>query len=139
MALNKFLGLGRLTADPVIKQTQSGVSVCSFNIAVNRKYKSGEERKADFIPVVAWRNTAEFIAKYFSKGDPIQIEGRLETRTYEKDGATRFVMEVIADDVSFVEGAVKNNQQNNEEENQFAEPPAGFFVADDDEDLPFLF
>lgn len=137
MALNNWVGIGRLTADPQIKQTQSGVSVCNINIAVNRAYKSGTERKADFIPVIAWRGTAEFISKYFSKGDPIQIEGRLETRTYEdSNGAKRFVMEVIADNVAFVEGAAKKDTQNNGfDDGEFA--GFNYIGTPEDDELPF--
>ena len=93
---------GRLTADPELKTTQSGVSVISFCVAVQRQYKSGEDPITDFINVVAWRHTAEFVTKYFHKGNMIGIEGSIQTRKYEdKDGNKRTAFEVLADDVSF--------------------------------------
>lgn len=95
--------MGRLVADPELKTTASGVSVTSFRIAVDRSYvKSGEERKADFIDIVCWRQTAEFVCRFFSKGSLIAVEGQLQTRTYQaKDGSNRYVVEVVADNVSF--------------------------------------
>ena len=95
--------MGRLVSDPELKTTPNGVSVTSFRIAVDRNYvKSGEERKADFIDIVAWRGQAEFICKYFGKGSMIAVEGQLQTRTYQaKDGTNRYVVEVVVDNVSF--------------------------------------
>lgn len=95
--------MGRITQDLEIKQTQSGVSVLSFTIAVDRGYvRQGEERQADFINCVAWRQNAEFIARYFAKGRMIAIEGNLRTRTYEdKNGSKHHVTEVYVDGVSF--------------------------------------
>lgn len=95
--------MGRLVAAPELKTTASGVSVTSFRIAVDRSYvKSGEERKADFIDIVCWRQTAEFVCRYFGKGSLIAVEGQLQTRTYQaKDGTNRYVVEVVADNVSF--------------------------------------
>lgn len=81
---------GRLTADPELKTTQSGISVTSFSVAVNRPYRTVEEQQTDFINVVAWRKTAEFIAKYFKKGNMIGIEGSIQTRKYtDKNGNNR--------------------------------------------------
>lgn len=95
---------GRLTSDPELKTTQSNVSVTSFCIAVQRRYKSGEEPITDFINIVAWRNTAEFVAKYFKKGNMIGIEGSIQTRKYtDKDGNNRVAFEVLASGVQFVE------------------------------------
>lgn len=101
--LNRVILMGRLVADPELKTTQSGISVTSFRIAVERSYaKAGEERQADFINIVCWRNTAEFVCKYFPKGSLIALEGQLQTRTYQdKDGTNRYVVEVLADKVSF--------------------------------------
>lgn len=95
--------MGRLVSDPELKTTPNGISVTSFRIAVDRNYvKSGEERKADFIDIVAWRNQAEFICRYFGKGSMIAVEGQLQTRTYQaKDGTNRYVVEVVVDNVSF--------------------------------------
>ncbi len=95
---------GRLTADPELKTTQSGISVTSFSIAVSRSYRSGEEPQTDFINIVAWRKTAEFVAKYFKKGSMIGIEGSIQTRKYtDKNGNNRTAFEVIANNVQFVE------------------------------------
>lgn len=101
--LNRVILMGRLVVDPELKTTQSGISVTSFRIAVERSYtKAGEERQTDFINIVCWRNTAEFVCKYFPKGSLMALEGQLQTRTYQdKDGTTRYMVEVLADNVSF--------------------------------------
>lgn len=105
---------GRLTADPELKTTPNGVSVTSFSIAVERRYKQGEERQADFINIVAWRSSAEFICKYFKKGSMIGIEGSIQTRKYQdKDGYNRTAFEVVANNVQFVES--KRSESNGED------------------------
>lgn len=100
---NKTILMGRLTRDPELKTTPSGVSVCTFSIAVDRRYQTkGEERKTDFFNIVAWRQTGEFVSHYFGKGSLILVEGELQTRQYtNKDGVNVTVTEVIADNVSF--------------------------------------
>lgn len=101
---NKAILIGRLTADPELRQTQSGVSMLSFSVACARPYSSGGERKTDFINVVAWRRTAEFVSKYFHKGNVIGIDGRIEMRDYtDRDGNNRRAFEVIAENAFFVE------------------------------------
>ena len=101
--LNVVVLTGRLVADPELKTTQSGNSVCTFRVAVDRSYApQGEERKADFITVTAWRKTAEFVSKYFQKGSMISVQGRLETRQYQdKNGNNRTATEVLAAEVGF--------------------------------------
>ena len=101
--LNIVALMGRLTHTPELKTTQNGTSVCSFSIAVDRTYTpKGEERKADFIDIVAWRQTAEFICKYFQKGSMIAIDGSIQTRSYQdKQGSNRTKVEVLANNVSF--------------------------------------
>lgn len=101
--LNRVILMGRLTAAPELKTTASGVSVTSFSIAVDRNYvKQGEQRQADFINIVCWRQQAEFVCRYFGKGSMIAIDGQLQTRSYQaKDGTNRYVTEVVADQVSF--------------------------------------
>lgn len=101
--LNIVALMGRLTHTPELKTTQNGTSVCSFSIAVDRTYtQKGEERKADFIDIVAWRQTAEFICKYFQKGSMIAIDGSIQTRSYQdKQGSNRTKVEVLANNVSF--------------------------------------
>ena len=95
--------MGRLVSDPELKTTDTGISVTSFRIAVERSYvKQGEERKADFIDIVCWRNAAEFVCRYFNKGSLIGIDGKLQSRTYQaKDGTNRYAVEVVADIASF--------------------------------------
>lgn len=132
---------GRLTADPELKTTPNGVSVTSFSIAVSRRYRAGEETQADFINIVAWRQTAEFITKYFKKGTMIGIEGSIQTRRYvDKDGKNRTVFEVVANNAQFVESKRDGNGMadgveapasfSNASANEFAE------ISGDD-DLPF--
>ena len=111
--LNRVILMGRLVVDPELKTTPSGISVTSFRIAVERSYaKAGEERQTDFINIVCWRNTAEFVCKYFPKGSLIALEGQLQTRSYQdKDGTTRYMVEVLADKVSFT-GEKQDKQEN---------------------------
>lgn len=106
--LNKVVLAGRMTADPELKQTASGISVLSFTIAINRRYssKNGEqgETQTDFINVVAWRQTAEFISKYFRKGSSICVTGSIQVRNWQdQQGQKRYATEVVADDAMFVD------------------------------------
>lgn len=103
--LNSVTLMGRLVADPELKTTQNGTSVASFRLAVERNYApQGQERQADFIPCVAWRQTAEFIGKYFTKGRMIAVEGSLQSRNYEdKNGQKRTAIEVIVERVHFAD------------------------------------
>ncbi len=99
--LNKAILMGRLTADPELRTTPAGVSVTSFTVAVNRNYN---REQTDFIDVVAWRQTAEFVSKYFHKGQMIAVEGAIQTRNYEdRNGNKRKAVEVVADQVHFTE------------------------------------
>lgn len=102
--LNKAFLMGRLVADPELRHTQSGIAVASFRIAVDRDFKDKDtgERKADFINIVAWRSTAEFVSRYFAKGRMAVVEGRIQVRDYlDNNGNKRYVTEVIADNVYF--------------------------------------
>ena len=101
--LNKVILMGRIAQNLELKQTQSGIAVLQFTVAVQRSYaKQGEEKQTDFINCVAWRQQAEFIGKYFSKGRMIAVEGNLRTRTYDdKNGTKHYVTEVYVDGVSF--------------------------------------
>ena len=101
--LNKICLMGRLTRDPELRRTQSGTAVTSFSLAVDRDFKSQNgEKETDFIDVVAWRSTAEFVSKYFTKGRMAVVEGRLQIRSYtDKDGNNRRAAEVVADNVYF--------------------------------------
>ena len=134
--LNRVILMGRMVSDPELKTTGSGTNVTSFTIAVDRNYvKQGEERKADFIGIVCWRQQAEFVCRYFGKGSLIAIEGQLQTRTYQaKDGTNRNVVEVMAENVSFTGERRDNNQpsaptqQNNQGQRQNQQPPQGGYA-----------
>lgn len=135
--LNKVILGGRLTADIELKQTQSGVSTTTFTIAVNRKTSGTQEQQADFITCVAWRNTAEFISRYFKKGSSICIVGEILTRSWQdKDGQKRYATEVLANEAFFVDG--KGESQATPGAPMFAPTEAPKFeeIANDD-DLPF--
>lgn len=134
--LNVICLMGRLVADPELRYTPSGVACCTFRIAVERNFaKQGEARKADFIDIVAWRQAAEFVCKWFAKGAMIGVNGRLETRNYEdKNGNKRTAYEVVADNLHFGGGKAEPGRQ--------AAPymPAGsddYEVINNDDDLPF--
>ena len=105
-SFNKVILIGNLTADPELKQTTQGTSVCSFSIAINRRASRNADsaQNVDFINIVAWRERAEFVSKYFKKGKPILVCGQLQTRTWtDAQGAKRYATEVVADELSFVE------------------------------------
>ena len=131
-SFNKVILMGRLVAAPELKRTSSGLSVTSFTLAVDRKYNKDSEKKTDFITVVAWRQTAEFICKYFSKGSAIIVCGELQTRNWTDDASKkRYATEVMASEVSFAES---------KKSSEAAAPEAyesDGFMAVDDEDLPF--
>lgn len=138
--LNCAVIMGRLTADPELRQTPSSVPVTRFTVAVDRGYvKQGEERKTDFINVVAWRNTAEFVSKYFKKGSMIAVQGSIETGSYEKDGIKRNTFEIKAENVSFC--GSKNEQSGTGTAAPANSSPApavdDFAAMADDNDLPF--
>ena len=102
-SLNKVILIGHMTANPELKQSTSGVSVCSFSIGVSRRYTKGEQQ-TDFITIIAWRQQAEFVCRYFKKGSSICVCGSLQTRTWtDNRNNKRYATEVIADEVSFVE------------------------------------
>ncbi len=103
--LNKVVLMGRLTRDPELKHTQTNTSVTSFTLAVDRSFaRQGEERQTDFIDIVAWRNTAEFVTRYFRKGQLVAVSGRLQTRKWQDNqGNNRTAYEVVADEVFFAE------------------------------------
>ena len=150
--LNKVVLAGRITADPELKQTSSGISVLSFTIAINRGYVSKNndqgERQADFINVVAWRTTAEFISKYFRKGSAICVTGSIQTRSWQdQQGQKRYVTEVVADEAAFVESrADAGNNQGAYGSDAYGAAPSfssnvgsapNFEEHNTDDDLPF--
>jgi len=131
---------GRLTADPELKTTQNNIPVTSFSIAVNRRYRAGEENLTDFINIVAWRQTAEFICKYFKKGSLIGIEGSIQTRRYtDKNGNNRTAFEVVASNAQFVESKRDSAAVPGMEPASFSNADANDFteIGGSDEDLPF--
>lgn len=108
--LNHIVLMGRLTRDPELRYTQSQIPVASMRVAVDRDYGRGEERQTDFIDVVAWRNTAEFVSKYFHKGSMMVVSGRLQMRDWtDRDGNKRTTAEVVADNVYFGDSARRDN------------------------------
>lgn len=147
--LNVVSLLGRLTADPELKHTPQNVAVTTFTLAVNRSYvKQGAERQADFFDVVAWRNTAEFICKYFKKGNMMALSGSLQTRTYtDKEGKNRKVVEVHASNVFFTEARKKEDASHEQidlsggmpadEDSGNMPDSEAFAIVSDDDDLPF--
>ena len=156
--LNSVIIMGRLTFDPELRTTPNGVSVVRFQVAVDRRYqKQGEERKADFIDVTAWRQTAEFVSRYFHKGSMIAVEGSIQTDNFtDKDGNKRKSMQVVADNVSFCGSKAESGQGGYSAPRQYAAPASyqsasadsfsvlpddnsqGFqFGQDDDDGLPF--
>lgn len=111
--------MGRLVRDPELNTTNSGIAVCKFTVAVNRPYQKDKEQQADFINVTAWRNTAEFVSKYFSKGKMIIVEGKLQNNDYtDKDGVKHYSMQVVADGVNF--GGSKSDNVSQAEANSNA-------------------
>ena len=149
-SFNKVILIGNFVADPELRQTPNGgISVCRFRLAVQRRFaKPDQEQTADFIDVVAWRQTAEFVSRYFKKGRPILVCGQLQSRNWtDKDGAKHYSMEVLADEVSFVES--KGNSQGSDAPTQYTPtnnygtpaysnvPDSNFEEITADDGLPF--
>ena len=146
--LNKIFIMGRLTRDPELRRTQSGTAVTSFSLAVDRDFKSQSgEKETDFIDVVAWRSTAEFVAKYFTKGRMAVVEGRLQIREWkDKDGNNRRSAEVVADNIYF--GDSKRDGAGSDYAPAYSAPMGGYSapmggasafaeIDEEDGDLPF--
>ena len=126
--MNKVILKGRLTANPELRKTPSDISVCNFSIAVNRRF---DKEKVDFINCEAWRQTAEFIKRYFNKGKEIAVIGELHIDKWNKDGETRYLTKVVVDEVEFC--GSKNETKNDDEQPKENSP----FQMLDDDDLPF--
>ena len=143
--LNKVILCGRLTADPELKQTQSGVAVVTFTLAVNRRFQSrsgdaAQNQQADFISVVAWRQTAEFISKYFKKGSALCVTGSIQTRNWQdQQGQKRYSTEVVVDEASFVDSRGEGGAQDATPAyaTPAAAPAPNFEELKADDDLPF--
>ena len=138
--LNKVILSGRIASEIEMKVTPSDVNVCSFRIAVNRRFKNAEGNyDADFISCVAWRGNADFIGKYFKKGDPIEIVGRIETRDYEKDGHKIYITEVVCDEVGFALSKKTDEPKSEGKTNPIPNNAAKIsdeFITVNDDDLP---
>ena len=132
--LNKVIMGGRLTNEPELKTTQSGLSVVSFSIAVNRKVKQGEEQKPDFFNVTAWRQTADFVSRYFHKGSSICIVGQLQNSSWEKDGQKHYKTDILADEVFFVDS---RSEVNTSAQGQALPATPNWTEVPNDEGLPF--
>ena len=136
--LNKVVLCGRLTATPELQQTPSGISVCNFSIAVNRRFAKENEQKADFINIIAWRQTAEFITKYFDKGNSICITGSIQTRSWkDSKGENRYATDIVADEAMFVDS---KNDAGSHDAPTFAsqaQTAPKFEDLKTDDDLPF--
>lgn len=146
--MNKAILVGNLTRAPEQRTTSSGIAVTSFTVAVNRRYKTQDgQQQTDFINCVAWRSTAEFVGKYFTKGMKIGVVGSIQTRTYDdRDGVRRYVTEVVVDEAEFVGSKAQNpgvqkptEQESRTADDLFAEDLEDFQLLDDSElsDLPF--
>lgn len=149
--LNVVVLTGRLTADPELRHTPNDIAVTSFTLAVNRKFsRPGEEKQTDFIDIVAWRNTAEFVCKYFKKGQLIAIEGSIQTRTYQdKDGNKRKAFEIVARDAQFAESkksasddsfeskSSSSSTMNESNDSYSSGNNDDFQTIESDDDLPF--
>lgn len=136
--MNKAILMGRLTRDPEMRTTQSQLPVASFTIAVDRRFKNANgEKQADFIPIVAWRQQAEFVSKYFHKGSRIVVVGSIQTRNWEdNEGNRRYATEVIADEIYF--GDSKSGATNTEPAQTTTDnSDLPFPLPDDDTSLPF--
>lgn len=144
--MNVVIMMGRLTSDPELAQTTSGVSVAKFSLAVERRFGKDGKKETDFFNCVAWRNTGEFIHKWFSKGKQIAIRGYLQSRKYtDKNGQNRTAIEIIVDEAFFAGDAAKDKSESSTFQtptiNQPAKLPSinidSFEEVDDDGDLPF--
>jgi single-strand DNA-binding protein len=135
-SLNKVILIGNMVSDPECKSTPNGISVCRFRVAVQRKFAKEGQQTADFLDIVAWKNTAEFVSKYFKKGNPILVCGQIQSRNWEdKDGGKRYTVEILADEVSFV--ASKENNESSPTYMPDAYKQPNFEEVANDENLPF--
>ena len=141
--LNKVILMGRFTRDPELRSTPQGISTCAFSVAVDRNFvRPGEERKADFINCVAWRQTAEFISKYFRKGSMVALEGSIQTRSWDdQEGKKRYATEVIVNQVYFAESKRDSQSVMGDDSfapvNDFGSLPEPISPMGTDDDLPF--
>lgn len=130
--INQVILMGRLTKDPELRYTGTGKPVASFTLAIDEDFaNSNGERKCNFINIVAWGNTAEFVEKFFHKGNMIAVQGRITSRTYEQDGKKRYITEVVADKISFTGERTEQNQSADGDSDDFTP------LDEYDDDMPF--
>lgn len=136
--MNKAILMGRLTADPEMRHTTTGKSVCTFRLAVNRRFvRQGEEQQADFFPIVAWEKIGEFCNNYFRKGQQVAIVGRIQTRTWDDpEGNKRYITEIVAEEAHFADSKNSSTTDNNNYNASNTQDTGGFYPVEDDE-LPF--
>ena len=135
--INKFIGVGNLTRDIELRKTNNGDSVVTFSIAISRNYKNQDgEYDSDFINCVAWRNTAEYLNKYAHKGDKIAVAGRVQVRSYQKDGQNVYVTEIICEECNVLKGG--QIQTSEQQYKQPVQKPIQNNVEFDTDDLPFM-
>ncbi len=150
--MNKVVLIGNLARDPELRTLENGVTLCRFTLAINRRFVNAQgQREADFVSCVAWRQTAEFISRYFTKGRKMALTGSIQVRSFEQDGVKRYSTEVVADEVEFVDRIPQPGQPNYDDgyvpppvpperpprNQQPLEPPRDDFVEVDDDELPF--
>ncbi|MDP4092297.1 MAG: single-stranded DNA-binding protein [Bacillota bacterium] len=137
--MNKAILMGRLTKDPELRYTNTNnTAVCSFTLAIDRRFaRQGEERQADFIPIVAWNKLGEFCGKYFQKGRQVVVVGRIQTRSWDdNEGKKRFITEVVAEEAYFADGK-RSDDTSKPSENHNSDQADGFYPLDDSDELPF--
>jgi single-strand binding protein len=145
--MNKVILLGRLVRDPELKNTTTGKTVTRFSLAVDRRFKNKDgQKEADFVPIVVWGKQAEFAGQYLSKGSQIGVSGRLQVRSYDaQDGQRRYVTEVVADEINFINTGKKDSNSNNANTQQSSDNTnvsvmgldEDFHLMADDDDIPF--
>lgn len=138
--MNKVILMGRLTKDPEMRYTSNNnTAVCSFTLAIDRRFqRQGEERQADFIPIVVWSKLAEFCGKYFQKGRQVAVVGRIQTRSYDdNEGKKRYVTEVIAEEAYFADSKRDGDAGGKSVGSDRTDSGDGFYPIDDGDDLPF--
>lgn len=130
--INNWTGMGRLTKDPELRHTGTGKPVATFTLAIDEDFANADgEKKCNFINIVAWGNTAEFVSKYFHKGNMIAVQGRITSRTYEQDKNKRYITEVVAEKISFTGERTGQSQSEDGDSDDFIP------LAENDDDLPF--
>ena len=136
--MNKVFLIGRLTRDPELRYTESNVPVATFSIAVNRNFTNqAGEREADFINIIAWKKQAENVKNYIKKGSQVAIDGRIQTRSYERDGQKHYVTEVVAESIQFLESKQETTANQEDPFSEMGKKVEEDYFRVDENDLPF--